>query len=65
MPKNTVICCDGTTNQFGEENSNVVKLYSVLNKEDAGQVSGQHLGLPSFFEIDPVGWKEYKIDNSL
>ncbi len=30
MPKNIVICCDGTGNEFGEHNSNVVKLYSTL-----------------------------------
>lgn len=30
MPKNIVICCDGTGNEFGNENSNVVKLYSTL-----------------------------------
>ena len=30
MPKNIVICCDGTGNEFGDENSNVVKLYSTL-----------------------------------
>jgi hypothetical protein len=29
-PKNIVICCDGTGNQFGNEISNVVKLYSTL-----------------------------------
>jgi uncharacterized protein (DUF2235 family) len=30
MPKNIVICCDGTGNEFGAENSNVVKLYKTL-----------------------------------
>ena len=28
--RNIVICCDGTGNQFGEQNSNVVKLYQTL-----------------------------------
>ncbi len=38
MPKNIVICCDGTGNEFGDENSNVVKLYStlVINSEQVG-----------------------------
>ena len=31
MAKNIVICIDGTGNEFGTENSNVVKLYSVLS----------------------------------
>jgi len=30
MPKNIVICCDGTGNEFGDRNSNVVKLYATL-----------------------------------
>jgi uncharacterized protein (DUF2235 family) len=30
MPKNIVLCCDGTGNEFGENNSNVVKLYQAL-----------------------------------
>jgi uncharacterized protein (DUF2235 family) len=30
MPKNIVICCDGTGNEFGIQNSNVVKLYKML-----------------------------------
>jgi len=29
MPKNIVIC-DGTGNEFGDHNSNVVKLYGTL-----------------------------------
>lgn len=38
MPKNIVVCCDGTGNEFGEENSNVVKLYStlIINSEQVG-----------------------------
>ena len=31
MPKNIVICCDGTGNEFGgDNNSNVIKLYDAL-----------------------------------
>jgi len=30
MPKNIVICCDGTSNEFSANNSNVVKLYQTL-----------------------------------
>ena len=31
MPKKIVICCDGTGNQFGDQNSNVIKLYKALD----------------------------------
>jgi len=32
MPKNIVICCDGTGNEFGPTNSNVVKLFQMLRR---------------------------------
>lgn len=39
MPKNIIICCDGTGNQFGRDNSNVVKLYTVIEKVPGSQVA--------------------------
>lgn len=46
MPKNIVICSDGTGNEFGPANSNVVKLYSVLDLRDPyRQVAYYHPGL--------------------
>ncbi len=44
MPKNIVICCDGTGNQFGYENSNVVKLYKTLTLS-ASQIAYYHPGV--------------------
>jgi len=32
LPKNIVICCDGTGNQINDQISNVLKLYRVLHK---------------------------------
>ena len=43
-PRNLVICCDGTGNEFGDANSNVVKLYTTL-EVDAAQVAYYHPGL--------------------
>ncbi len=37
--KNVVICLDGTGNQFKEENSNVVKLFRVLERNPQEQVA--------------------------
>lgn len=34
MAKNIIVCCDGTGNQFGRENSNVVKLFQILDRTD-------------------------------
>src|SRR5947207_11830570 len=44
MPKNLVICCDGTGEEFGDNNSNIVKIYSVL-ENSARQVTYYHPGL--------------------
>lgn len=34
MARNIVVCCDGTGNEYGTENSNVVKLYWTLSAHD-------------------------------
>lgn len=44
MPKNIVVCCDGTGNEFGENNSNVIKLYQALEC-DANQIAYYHPGV--------------------
>lgn len=44
MPKNIVICCDGTGNEFGQSNSNVVKLYKTLICDQA-QIAYYHPGV--------------------
>lgn len=44
MPKNIVVCCDGTGNEFGESKSNVIKLYKTL-VFDAAQTGYYHPGV--------------------
>jgi uncharacterized protein (DUF2235 family) len=44
MSKNIVICCDGTGNEYGYANSNVVKLYWTLSTQDK-QVAYYHPGV--------------------
>ena len=41
MPKNIVVCCDGTGNEFRQSrrNTNVVKLFEVLVKDPARQIA--------------------------
>ncbi len=39
MPKNIVICCDGTGNEFGPTNTNVVKLFELLHKDPSTQAA--------------------------
>ena len=43
--KNIVICIEGTGNEFGNTNSNVVKLFSTLKLDDSGQIAYYHPGL--------------------
>src|ERR1700683_138634 len=44
MPKNIVVCCDGTGNEFAEQKSNVIKLYKTIVC-DAGQITYYHPGI--------------------
>ena len=52
MPKNVVVCCDGTANEFAKHNTNVVKLYSALQHDPALQVGYYHPGLGT---MEPAG----------
>ena len=39
-PKNIILCCDGTNNQFAKYNTNVVRLFQCLDRSpQAGQVA--------------------------
>ena len=37
MPRNLILCFDGTNNQFGPENTNVVRLIQALDRDPARQ----------------------------
>lgn len=52
MAKNIVLCCDGTANEFAQDNTNVVKLYSVLEHDAATQVTYYHPGIGT---MEPAG----------
>ena len=52
MPKNIVICCDGTANEFTQHNTNVVKLCYALDQEPTQQVTYYHPGLGT---MEPAG----------
>ncbi|KAI0028133.1 hypothetical protein K488DRAFT_28219, partial [Vararia minispora EC-137] len=64
--RNLVLCIDGTANKFGEMNSNVVELYSRLEKSPKKQITyydsgiGTYVknshGIRSWFSYD--AWKE-------
>lgn len=52
MPKNIVICCDGTANEFAQNKTNVVKLFYVLDQGPGSQVVYYHPGLGT---MEPAG----------
>jgi uncharacterized protein (DUF2235 family) len=52
MPKNIVVCCDGTANEFARDNTNVVKLYSTLVQDSPDQCSYYHPGIGT---MEPPG----------
>lgn len=52
MAKNIVICCDGTANEFAENDTNVWKIYSTLVNELGRQVTYYHPGLGT---MEPAG----------
>jgi uncharacterized protein (DUF2235 family) len=57
MAKNIVICCDGTGNEFGDRNSNVIKFYKTLDC-DSGQVAYYHPGVGTMgarSALSPIG----------
>src|SRR6187549_127488 len=57
MAKKIIICCDGTSNDFGDKPSNVVKLFSVLEKGQDSQVVyyDPGVGTPSTYDsFNPI-----------
>jgi uncharacterized protein (DUF2235 family) len=52
MPKNIVVCCDGTANEFAKDRTNVIKLYSVLIQNTPDQVTFYHPGIGT---MEPFG----------
>jgi len=65
MPKNIVVCCDGTGQKFGDRNSNVVKLYRVLDLDDPSrQIAYYHGGLgtmgsPAALTVLSCAWTKF------
>jgi uncharacterized protein (DUF2235 family) len=52
MPKNIVVCCDGTANEFAQNRTNVIKLYSALVHDTPEQVTFYHPGIGT---MEPFG----------
>jgi len=58
MPRNIVLCLDGTSNQFAAVNTNVVKLYAMLDRKRNDQLSYYQPGIGTF--PPPSLWARFK-----
>jgi uncharacterized protein (DUF2235 family) len=56
MPRNLVICCDGTNNQFGTQNTNVVRLVQLLDRNPTLQRLYYDPGVGTLPEPGWVTW---------
>ena len=71
MPKNIVVCCDGTGNEYGPNNTNVVKLYEAIVR-DADQVAFYDPGVGTFsflgrrspvrFRLAPLNLRVWEVE---
>jgi uncharacterized protein (DUF2235 family) len=61
MAKNIVICCDGTSNQFGPNNTNVVRLVQCLLRDPAVQRPYYDPGVGTLPEPEWHTWIREKI----
>lgn len=65
MGKNIVICLDGTGNQFGEKNSNVVRLFRMLERSPTEQVAYYDPGVGTMGDPTYKTWIARKINKIL
>jgi uncharacterized protein (DUF2235 family) len=56
MPRNLVICCDGTANEFKKDRTNVLKLAFAASKDPAKQLVYYHPGVGTM--APPAFWSE-------
>ena len=52
QPRNLVYCCDGTANQYGTVNTNIVHLYQRLAGDPATRIARYEPGVGTF---SPLG----------
>src|SRR5690349_686823 len=56
MPRNLIICFDGTNNQFGANNTNVVRLVQVLDRDPSRQRLYYDPGVGTLAEPGWITW---------
>ena len=54
MPRNLVVCCDGTANEFARHHTNVLKLFATLVQDPARQLAYYHPGVGTMEAVGAV-----------
>lgn len=68
MSKNLIVCLDGTGNEFGDQNSNVVKICQMLHRDPARQIVYYNPGIgthPELYKATVWGRFKHKLNNIL
>ncbi|MCG8579294.1 MAG: DUF2235 domain-containing protein [Bacteroidales bacterium] len=60
MSKNIIICCDGTGNSYGENNTNVVKLFEIIDRKIQCAYYDPGVGTLSSSLFSSYIYKKYK-----
>ncbi len=58
MGRNLVVCLDGTNNEYAATNTNVVKLYEMLDRTGADQITYYQTGIGTL--APPGVWDQAK-----
>ncbi|KAF8517074.1 hypothetical protein BU17DRAFT_50227 [Hysterangium stoloniferum] len=58
--RNLIVCIDGTSNQFGKKNTNVIELYSQLVKDDGTQLTYYNSGVGTYAKPSWKSWSYLK-----
>jgi uncharacterized protein (DUF2235 family) len=69
-PRTLVLCFDGTSNEYDEDNTNVVKLFALLKKDDTDeQLCYYQSGVGTYFQpgvVSPLfNWGAKMLDLAL
>ena len=54
MPRNLIVCCDGTSNEFGKVNTNVVRIVQVAVHDDPSQLIYYDPGVGTLAKPGPI-----------
>ncbi|QRW06859.1 hypothetical protein RhiLY_05858 [Ceratobasidium sp. AG-Ba] len=65
-PRNLIVCIDGTSNQYSEKNTNVIELYSHIEKSDT-QLTYYNSGVGTYAKPSwrSLSYQKQRLDNAV